>query len=279
MTNIIYNDNESPNEEEKLIQDNLIMIKANKDINEDNNDKKFGCPFCGKHIFCDLIEVQNHIDSVHRETAIEANEDINRIPNKYFNEDNMEEERNKISVFDSTPETEPKVNDISKFEPKAFSTRPLGKENTNENFKKISSNNDLIIDGIINPDQEFNGSSFYNDSNICYLNAIINCLLTLSTFRKLIQFMKNITIRNLLTQVLTDAIGVYDSQQVRTLIEKINKDKEFTYNKQSDSYEALSAIYQVINLPKLYQESAIKQIVKSKCQNCQAELGTNHLLL
>ena len=110
----------------------------------------------------------------------------------------------------------------------------------------------------------FSGKRFQNqNSYICYLNSIINGLLSLKTFRELIQFMEP-DIADIMTRILED--GLNHLEQLRLKLHEKNSD--FNFGSHCDPCEALTCILELINLNNLYQKSLVKIKRHQSCSVC-----------
>ena len=110
----------------------------------------------------------------------------------------------------------------------------------------------------------FSGKKFQNQNvYICYLNSIINGLLSLKTFRELIQFMES-DIGDIMTRILED--GLNHLEQLRLKLHEKNSD--FDFGTHCDPCEALTSILELINLNHLYQKSLVKIKRHQSCSIC-----------
>ena len=110
----------------------------------------------------------------------------------------------------------------------------------------------------------FSGKRLQNQNGyICYLNSILNGLLSLKTFRELIQFMEP-DMADVMTRILED--GMNSLEQLRLKLHEINSD--FDFGNHCDPCEALTSMLELINLNHLYQKSLVKIKRHQSCSNC-----------
>ena len=113
----------------------------------------------------------------------------------------------------------------------------------------------------------FCGKKLQNQSGyICYLNSIVNGLLSLKTFRELIQFMEP-DIRDIMTGVLEDDLN--SLEQLRIKLHEKNSD--FQFGAHCDPCEALTTILELIDVNYLYQKSLVKINRHQSCSVCGDE--------
>ena len=114
------------------------------------------------------------------------------------------------------------------------------------------------------PYHMFSGKKLQNKNGyICYLNSIVNGLLSLKSFRELIQFMES-DIMDIMTRILED--GLNNLEQLRLKLHEKNSD--FGFGTHCDPCEALTTMLELINLDYLYQKSLVKIKRHESCSIC-----------
>ena len=118
----------------------------------------------------------------------------------------------------------------------------------------MESNSNTLHD----PCPNFCGVRLKNEEGyICYLNCVMNGLLSLKTFRKLIPFMKE-DIQNILCGVLNN--DLHDLEQLRSKLHSFcveNATGSFPRSTHSDPVEALTRLIEMINMAHLHQETLV----------------------
>ena len=128
----------------------------------------------------------------------------------------------------------------------------------------LSSNSDMALS---DPCPMFEGKTFMNRRGyICYLNSVINGLLSLKTFRKMIKFMEDI-MKNFFTNILNDEMR--NLERLRVKLNRFNPN--FPYGTHSDACEALNQLILLMNLDDFHQMSHIEIKRKQKCTDCDDE--------
>ena len=119
------------------------------------------------------------------------------------------------------------------------------------------------------PSPNFCGVRLKNENAyICYLNVLVNSLLSLKTFRNLIPSMKN-DVREILTAVLNNKLN--NLEHLRSKLHNFcvqNSLGTFPRDVHSDPAEALTGLIKWINLPHLHQESFIDIKLQYTCDSC-----------
>ena len=138
-------------------------------------------------------------------------------------------------------------------------------EPINENDTNFPSHD--MIPVLNDPNPVFSGKKLENgNAYICYLNSIVNGLLSLKTFRQLIQFMEP-SMKVMLTSVLEDDLN--SLEQLRHKLYQRNSD--FDFGTHCDPSEALTSIMELIDLNVLYQKSLAKIKRHQTCSACGDE--------
>ena len=109
-------------------------------------------------------------------------------------------------------------------------------------------------ESFFDPCPTFDGKTLQNkELYICYLNALVNGLLSLSKFRQLIGFMEP-NIENHFTKVLNDK-----TKNLERFRNAINNDNgNFPFGVHSDPCEALNEIIRLANLANLHDVSLVE---------------------
>ena len=106
-------------------------------------------------------------------------------------------------------------------------------------------------DGLDDPCPTFDGKTLQNNKQyICYLNAVVNGLLSLKKFRELIEFMEP-TMKDYFTSLLDDKMK--DLEPLRKTLHEFNSN--FPIGKHSDPCEALTQLILLTNVDNLHQKS------------------------
>ena len=128
----------------------------------------------------------------------------------------------------------------------------------------LSSNSDIALS---DPCPMFEGKRFMNRRGyICYLNSVVNGLLSLKSFRKMIKFMEDI-MKNFFTNILNDEMR--NLERLRVKLNRFNPN--FPYGTHSDACEALNQLILLMNLDDFHQMSHIEIKRKQKCTDCDDE--------
>ena len=117
----------------------------------------------------------------------------------------------------------------------------------------------------------FSGRKLQNqNSYICYLNSIVNGLLSLKAFRELIQFMEP-DMRDIMTSVLEDDLNSLEQLRLKLY----EKNSDFDFGTHCDPCEALTTVLELINVDYLYQKSLAKIKRHQSCSVCGDESTFN----
>ena len=133
--------------------------------------------------------------------------------------------------------------------------------------------NDHACSILIDPSSEFCGAKLLNSKNyICYLNTVVNGLLSLKTFRQMISFMED-DIQEIMVKILNGDLN--DLEQLRIQLHQfsINRQDGFRFPKgvHSDAIEALTKLIEMINMNALYQNCLVCFNLHEICNQCQDE--------
>ena len=122
-------------------------------------------------------------------------------------------------------------------------------------------------DGLDDPCPTFDGKTLQNNNQyICYLNAVVNGLLSLKKFRELIEFMEP-TMKDYFTSLLDDKMK--DLEPLRKTLHEFNSN--FPIDKHSDPCEALTQLILLTNVDNLHQKSLVDVKRNQLCTFCGHE--------
>ena len=123
-------------------------------------------------------------------------------------------------------------------------------------------------DPLFDPCPMYEGSTLKNiEGYLCFLNSISNGLLSLKSFRKLIQFMEP-KMKEFFTNILNGEMR--HLERLRVALHKFNAN--FPPGRQSDACEALNQLILLMNLDNLFQISQVEIKRKQKCEVCNDEI-------
>ena len=124
--------------------------------------------------------------------------------------------------------------------------------------------NSNIVSNLIDPYSIFSGIRLSNTNGyICYLNSIVNGLLSIKYFRELIPFMET-HIRDIFTNLFSEK-----SNHLEVLRQHLHDfSPNFHFGIHSDPIEAILRIIEMINLESLYEKSLVELKEKRICTQC-----------
>ena len=192
------------------------------------DDELLQCKYCDQHDFGNRKILEIHQNTFHPSMPLEEKTILDEIEPS-TKDDTSSSDRNEHHDDQHLIEDEPVG---------------LPEEPRNQSYSETNSPNNSIMPYFEDPYPMFSGKRLKNKhAYICYLNSLINGLLSLKNFRNMIQFMEP-SIKDLLTSVLEDELD--DLEQIRVKLHKLNSD--FSFGAPCDPCEALTKLMELVLL-------------------------------
>ena len=153
-------------------------------------------------------------------------------------------------------------------------TQPKSKEKAeispNENDTNSNDNASSIL---IDPNSAFSGAKLKNQTNyICYLNTVVNALLSLKNFREMVPFMED-DIQEIMIRILNGNLNDLELLRIKLHQFSLNRQdgSKFPKGIHSDPVEGLTKLIEMINMKTLYQNCLVDFNLHERCNLCQDE--------